>query len=222
MIPAPEVAGSIDLQGGQKYDLRVEYYEAYIAAAVKLEWHSASQAREIVPDGVLFTSTNAPAVVPVGHQPSAHGGGAQPFAVAGRRCAPAAGQRPAAGLAADAMPVAAGRADRQCRDFYAADLGTNSAWLGGTRRKLGKSPYYFKGLVALAYTLNDAGLKLKAQKWMDWLLTHQGADGYLGPVANNDWWPRMIATYALKDYYEATADAARAGGAWAITFITCS
>lgn len=90
---------------------------------------------------------------------------------------------------------------------YADDLGTNSAWLGGTGDNWERSPYYFKGLVALAYTMNDAGLKLKAQKWMDWLLNHQGADGYIGPASNNDWWPRMVATYALRDYYEATADA---------------
>jgi len=91
--------------------------------------------------------------------------------------------------------------------IYAADLGTNSAWLGGTGDGWEKSPYYYKGLISLAYVLNDAGLKQKAQKWMDWLLTHQGADGYIGPAANNDWWPRMLATYALRDYYEATGDA---------------
>src|ERR1017187_2363365 len=89
---------------------------------------------------------------------------------------------------------------------YASDIGTNSAWLGGTGDNWERSPYYFKGLIALAYTLNDAGLKQKAQKWMDWLLNNQGANGYLGPTANNDWWPRMPATYALRDYYEATAD----------------
>jgi hypothetical protein len=91
--------------------------------------------------------------------------------------------------------------------IYAGDIGTNSAWLGGTGDNWERSPYYYKGLVSLAYTLNDAGLKLKAQKWMDWLLNHQGPDGYLGPVSNNDWWPRMVATYALRDYFEATADA---------------
>ncbi|MGA2243997.1 MAG: beta-L-arabinofuranosidase domain-containing protein [Verrucomicrobiota bacterium] len=90
---------------------------------------------------------------------------------------------------------------------YADDLGANSAWLGGSGEAWERGPYYLKGLVALAYTLDDPGLKQKAQKWIDWLVEHQGADGYLGPAANNDWWPRMVATYALKDYYEATADA---------------
>ncbi len=90
--------------------------------------------------------------------------------------------------------------------LYPGDLGTNSGWLGGTGESWERGPYYFKGLIALAYTLNDPGLKQKAQKWMDWLLDHQRADGYIGPAANGDWWPRMPATYALKDYYEATGD----------------
>jgi hypothetical protein len=91
--------------------------------------------------------------------------------------------------------------------IYASDIGTNSGWLGGTGDNWERSPYYYKGLISLAYTLNDAGLKQKAQKWMDWLLNNQGSDGYIGPVSNNDWWPRMLATYALRDYYEATGDA---------------
>ena len=91
--------------------------------------------------------------------------------------------------------------------LYADDLGTNSAWLGGTGESWERGPYYFRGLVDLAYTLNDPGLKQKAQKWMDWLLEHQRSDGYIGPVSNADWWPRIMATYALKDYYEATGDA---------------
>lgn len=90
--------------------------------------------------------------------------------------------------------------------LYANDLGTNSGWLGGPGENWERGPYYFKGLVALAYTLNDPILKQKAQKWMDWLLDHQRADGYIGPASNSDWWPRMIATYALRDYYEATGD----------------
>lgn len=91
--------------------------------------------------------------------------------------------------------------------LYADDLGTNSGWLGGKGESWERGPYYFKGLIALAYTLNDDGLKQKAQKWMDWTLDHQRPDGFIGPASNDDWWPRMVATYALRDYYEATADA---------------
>src|SRR2546429_8291673 len=43
---------------------------------------------------------------------------------------------------------------------------------------------------SLAYLLDDAKLKAKVQKWVDWTLTHQGADGSIGPAANQDWWPR--------------------------------
>lgn len=91
-------------------------------------------------------------------------------------------------------------------DLYSEDIGTNSGWLGGKGESWERSPYYYKGLIALAYTLDDAGLKQKAQKWMDWVLDHQRQDGFIGPASNDDWWPRMVATYALKDYYEATAD----------------
>lgn len=91
--------------------------------------------------------------------------------------------------------------------IYANDLGTNNAWLGGTGENWERGPYYYKGLVSLAYVLDDDGLKHKAQKWMDWLLDHQTSEGQIGPKSNNDWWPRMLATYALRDYYEATGDA---------------
>ncbi len=202
-----EVAGSIDLQGGQKYDVRVEYYDASVNAAVKLEWHSASQEREIVPVGVLFASTNAP-TFPVASNlpPTAVITNKTPLLATPFVPLPLGSVRPLGWLLTQCELQRDGLTGN-AEAVYAADLGTNSAWLGGSGDNWEKSPYYFKGLVPLAYTLNDGGLKMKAQKWMDWLLDHQGADGFLGPVSNNDWWPRMVATYALKDYYEATADA---------------
>lgn len=93
-------------------------------------------------------------------------------------------------------------------ELYPEDenLGKNSDWLGGTGNSWEKVPYYVKGLVALAYTLDDAGLKNKAQKWIDYTLDHQQESGLFGPPKMKDWWPRMPFMYALQSYYEATSD----------------
>ncbi|GAB3926373.1 beta-L-arabinofuranosidase domain-containing protein [Mucilaginibacter myungsuensis] len=86
------------------------------------------------------------------------------------------------------------------------DLGKDSDWLGGSGNGWEKVPYYVKGLVALAYTLDDAELKAKAQKWLDYTLDHPEADGKFGPTKMKDWWPRMPFMYALQSYHEATQD----------------
>lgn len=86
------------------------------------------------------------------------------------------------------------------------DLGPGNDWLGGTGDSWERAPYYTKGLIALAYVLNDAELKTKAQKWIDWSLNNQMRSGYFGPRGNNDWWARMPMLYAIRDYYDATND----------------
>ncbi|RYY32445.1 MAG: hypothetical protein EOP46_18960, partial [Sphingobacteriaceae bacterium] len=86
------------------------------------------------------------------------------------------------------------------------DLGADADWLGGTGNSWEKAPYYLKGLVALAYTLDDAALKAKAQKWIDYTLNHQQENGLFGSAKMKDWWPRMPFLYALQGYYEATND----------------
>ncbi|MBC6110860.1 beta-L-arabinofuranosidase domain-containing protein [Pedobacter fastidiosus] len=93
-------------------------------------------------------------------------------------------------------------------DLYPEDdnLGKNSDWLGGKGSGWERVPYYVKGLIALAYTLDDAGLKNKAQKYIDWTLNNQQANGLFGPPKMKDWWPRMPMMYALQSYYEATSD----------------
>jgi hypothetical protein len=87
-----------------------------------------------------------------------------------------------------------------------ADVGSNSGWLGGSGESWERGPYFLDGLVPLAYLLDDARLKTKAQKFLEWTLTHQAADGMIGPSGNNDWWPRMVILKALAQYQEATGD----------------
>jgi uncharacterized protein len=87
-----------------------------------------------------------------------------------------------------------------------ADVGSNSGWLGGTGESWERGPYFLDGLVPLAYLMDDDRLKAKAQKFLDWTLTHQTSNGMIGPSGNQDWWPRMIILKALAQYQEATGD----------------
>jgi glucose/arabinose dehydrogenase len=58
---ATAVTGQIALQAGQKYDIRVEYYENGGDAVSRLAWSSASQTRQIIPTSQLY---NTPAPQP--------------------------------------------------------------------------------------------------------------------------------------------------------------
>jgi uncharacterized protein len=86
------------------------------------------------------------------------------------------------------------------------DVGSNSGWLGGSGESWERGPYFLDGLIPLAYLLDDARLKAKAQKFIEWTLTNQQSDGMIGPRSNKDWWPRMVMLKALAQYQEATGD----------------
>jgi hypothetical protein len=87
-----------------------------------------------------------------------------------------------------------------------ADVGPNSGWLGGNGESWERGPYFLDGLVPLAWLLDDARLKAKAQKYLDWTLDHQAASGMIGPSSNNDWWPRIVMLKALTQYQEFSGD----------------
>jgi len=73
----------------------------------------------------------------------------------------------------------------------------------------------------LGVVMDDAKLKAKVQPWVEWTLTHQAKDGYLGPIPfeqppkrepglqrgkRRDWWPKMVMLKILQNYYGATGD----------------
>lgn len=91
-------------------------------------------------------------------------------------------------------------------DEFWKDLSPNSGWLGGTGEDWERGPYYMDGLVPLAYLLDDPKLIAKANKWVDWTLSNQRPDGYIGPAKNDAWWSRMIMMKVLIQHYEATGD----------------
>lgn len=91
-------------------------------------------------------------------------------------------------------------------DEFWPDVGSNSGWLGGTGESWERGPYFVDGLVPLAYLLDDARLIRKARAWMDWTLTHQSSEGWIGPPKNTDWWPNMVMLKALTQYQEVTGD----------------
>ena len=88
------------------------------------------------------------------------------------------------------------------------DIG-KSDWLTGGKRggqfAWERGPYYAKGLVALAFALDDAELKARAKKWIDAFIASQRSDGDFGPK-NRNWWANMLALWALRDWCEATGD----------------
>ncbi len=56
-----EYSGSIALVAGQKYDIKLEYFENAYSAVSQLAWSSSSQAKEIIPQSQLYSNVNTPA-----------------------------------------------------------------------------------------------------------------------------------------------------------------
>jgi hypothetical protein len=95
----------------------------------------------------------------------------------------------------------------------------DSGWIGGQAEGWERAPYWLDGLVPIAYLTDDAKLKTKAKRWIDYILKHQTADGWLGPEQGKpakgsnaplnpvrDPWPQFIILKVLSQYEEATND----------------
>ena len=103
--------------------------------------------------------------------------------------------------------------------IYPEVCGERNGWLGGDGDQWERGPYWIDGLLPMAYILDDAALKAKAQRWVEWALASQTEDGQFGPRTDYarepgiqrthslDWWPRMVVLKILQQYYNATQDA---------------
>lgn len=95
------------------------------------------------------------------------------------------------------------------KEFY--HYVNDSSWLGGSSEysPLNEGfPYWFNGLVPLAYGLNDARLKDQVVDALDFVLDHQQDDGWLGPEMTNstrDLWARFPLCLGLTQVMEADA-----------------
>ncbi len=106
-------------------------------------------------------------------------------------------------------------------ELYPEVVGPRNGWLGGDGDGWERGPYWIDGLLPLAYLLDDVNLKAKVRPWIEWTLTHQTEDGYIGPVPfkepprdepglqrgkRRDWWPKMVMLKILQNYHGATGD----------------
>jgi hypothetical protein len=69
-------SGTIDLQAGQAVDIRVEYYQNQGDAVARLEWSSASQSQQVVPQSQLFPAASDPTGQKLASAPNSGGSGA--------------------------------------------------------------------------------------------------------------------------------------------------
>ncbi|HTE01553.1 MAG TPA: beta-L-arabinofuranosidase domain-containing protein [Mucilaginibacter sp.] len=108
-------------------------------------------------------------------------------------------------------------------DEVYAKVKNDNGWLGGKGDGWEETPYWLDGAVPLAYLLDDATLKAKVSKYINWTIDHQRPSGYFGPIIKaerdsgamitltnpekgEDWWPKMVMLKALQQYYTASKD----------------
>jgi len=101
-------------------------------------------------------------------------------------------------------------------------LKNDNGWLGGKGDAWEETPYWLDGAVPLAWQLDNAALKQKVMKYINWSLEHQRPSGYFGGITNaeregkqidtqhpengDDWWPKMVMLKVMQQYYSASGD----------------
>lgn len=89
-------------------------------------------------------------------------------------------------------------------DFYR--YVKSSTWLGGTYEysQLNEAaPYWYNGLVPLAYILDDQRLKSQVNTFLSYVLEHQADDGWLGPETTRQTrgiWARCLLLQGMMNH----------------------
>lgn len=86
----------------------------------------------------------------------------------------------------------------------------DSQWFGGETDAWERAPYWLDGVIPLAYLLDDTGLKEKVTRYIEYIITHQHDDGWIGPKTDDDerydLWAHFLILKGLVQYHDATAD----------------
>ena len=64
-------------------------------------------------------------------------------------------------------------------DFW-PDVG-QSQWFGGSAEGWERAPYWLDGVIPLAWALDDAPLKARVARYIEFIVAHQRSDGWFGP-----------------------------------------
>ena len=97
-------------------------------------------------------------------------------------------------------------------DEFWPDVG-ESQWFGGKAEGWERAPYWLDGAIPLAWILDDEPLKARITRYVDFIVTHQRADGWYSPYPEDavtkryDMWAILLANKVLVQYHEATGDA---------------
>lgn len=97
-----------------------------------------------------------------------------------------------------------------CLDKVWPDIGA-SKWVGGEADGWERMPYWLDGFIPLAYILDDAELKARADKYVDIIINNQREDGWICPCEDErrsqyDLWAGFLMCKVLVVYYECTGD----------------
>ncbi len=143
-------------------------------------------------------------------QPARSGSRASSLANPAFRPLPLGAIRPAGWLARQLRIQADGLSGHL--DQFWPDV-AQSQWFGGTAEGWERAPYWLDGAIPLAWLLDDAPMKARITGYVDFIVSHQRADGWYAPypldaVAKRyDMWAILLANKVLAQYHDATGDA---------------